>query len=237
MIISHKHKFIFLKTTKTAGTSIELALSRYCHTADVITDLSEEDEVFRPADGLTPRNYMKKFPGDYSFKELARWLLYSENRQRGIYRFGQHSTAENVKKEVGEKIWNSYFKFCFERNPWEKTVSAYFFHLYFTNEKISFPDFVRTKSFYNTSYIYLDKSGHVMVDYIARFENLHSELKYISDVTGIPFDGVLPKAKTGIRPEKKHYSEYYDDETIRIVGEKCRNVIELLGYKFETVKK
>ena len=28
MIISHEHKFIFLKTKKTAGTSIELALSR-----------------------------------------------------------------------------------------------------------------------------------------------------------------------------------------------------------------
>ncbi len=30
MIISHEHKFIFLKTKKTAGTSVELALTRLC---------------------------------------------------------------------------------------------------------------------------------------------------------------------------------------------------------------
>ena len=30
MIVSHEHKFIFLKTKKTAGTSIELALSELC---------------------------------------------------------------------------------------------------------------------------------------------------------------------------------------------------------------
>ena len=42
MIVSHKHKFIFLKTKKTAGTSIELALSRLCGPADVITPLTAD---------------------------------------------------------------------------------------------------------------------------------------------------------------------------------------------------
>ena len=37
MIISHEHKFIFLKTRKTAGTSIELALSDLCGARDIIT--------------------------------------------------------------------------------------------------------------------------------------------------------------------------------------------------------
>ena len=30
MIVSHKHRFIFLKSQKTGGTSLELALSRIC---------------------------------------------------------------------------------------------------------------------------------------------------------------------------------------------------------------
>jgi hypothetical protein len=37
MILSHEHKFIFLRTKKTAGTSIELALFELCGPNDVIT--------------------------------------------------------------------------------------------------------------------------------------------------------------------------------------------------------
>ena len=44
MIISHEHKFIFLKTRKTAGTSIELALSQLCGPNDIITPISPNDE-------------------------------------------------------------------------------------------------------------------------------------------------------------------------------------------------
>ncbi|WP_275670288.1 hypothetical protein [Okeania hirsuta] len=40
MIISHKYKFIFLKTIKTSGTSIEIYLSRFCGDDDVITPIS-----------------------------------------------------------------------------------------------------------------------------------------------------------------------------------------------------
>jgi hypothetical protein len=47
MIISHEHKFIFLKTKKTAGTSIELAVSQLCGPDDVITPLAMADEVLR----------------------------------------------------------------------------------------------------------------------------------------------------------------------------------------------
>ena len=42
MILSHTHKFIYIKTYKTASTSIEAALSAVCGPDDVITPASEQ---------------------------------------------------------------------------------------------------------------------------------------------------------------------------------------------------
>ena len=47
MIISHKHKFIFIKTFKVSGTSMEIALSRYTGKKDILTPLNLEDEIKR----------------------------------------------------------------------------------------------------------------------------------------------------------------------------------------------
>jgi hypothetical protein len=55
MILSLEHKFIFLRTKKTAGTSIELALSDLCGPDDVITPLTREDEARRAGRRLAPR--------------------------------------------------------------------------------------------------------------------------------------------------------------------------------------
>ena len=47
MIVSHEHRFIFVKTHKTGGTSVEIALAEHCGPDDIITPIVEEDEAYR----------------------------------------------------------------------------------------------------------------------------------------------------------------------------------------------
>ena len=67
MIISHKYKFIFFKTSKTAGTSIEIALSKFCDKDDIITPISKEDEQLR-------RKLGYRGPQNYKFS-LSEWIF------------------------------------------------------------------------------------------------------------------------------------------------------------------
>ncbi len=58
MIVSHQHRFVFLKTRKTAGTSVEIALSKICGPDDIISRISPEDEELRAAaGGRGPQNH------------------------------------------------------------------------------------------------------------------------------------------------------------------------------------
>ena len=109
MIVSHKHKFIFLKTNKTAGTSIEIALSRICGPDDIITPLNKEDKSDLTI--LGPQNHLAPF-WSYKPRDIARFLI----RKTPKKNFFNHMSAKSAKKILGDDIWNSYYKFCFEKN-------------------------------------------------------------------------------------------------------------------------
>ncbi len=72
MILSHKHRFIFLKTRKTAGTSIEIALSKFCDNNDIITRITEQDEVLRSKLGFRgPQNFLVG-PSKYALMDILK---------------------------------------------------------------------------------------------------------------------------------------------------------------------
>jgi len=205
LIISHKYKFIFVKTPKTAGTSMEIALARICDSKDVVTRY--EHIVF---DGHVPRNY-----GD----------------------FEQHSSARQIKKAVTPEIWNNYFKFAFERNPFEKMVSMYWFRIGEGGFKGSFKDFCiyckdNPKKFPKGFQIY-GIDNQIAVDFVGRYETLSKDFQHICKKLNLPCEGDLPKIRDQYQKVRKHYSEYYDDECKRIVEEHFSKEISYFKYVFE----
>lgn len=58
MIVSHRHRFIFIKTFKTAGTSLEVFLSGVCGPDDVVTPISPAVEPHRPRNHVGFYNHM-----------------------------------------------------------------------------------------------------------------------------------------------------------------------------------
>lgn len=143
-----------------------------------------------------------------------------------------HGSATEIRKKVGEDIWNDYFKFTFVRNPFEKIVSQYHYNRQvFGLRDYTFKEYVKvfnsggkisTYPQLNTSYI------NEKLDFIGRFENLQQDFDIVCDKISIPRQQ-LPHIN---KCKHKHYTEYYDDETRAIVAEKYAQDIERFGYKF-----
>ena len=52
MLVLHDLKLIFVKTKKTGGTSLEMALSKCATAACIVTPLTEEDDKIKSQLGL-----------------------------------------------------------------------------------------------------------------------------------------------------------------------------------------
>ena len=213
MIVSHQHRLIFLKTRKTAGTSVEIALSRICGPDDTITRLTDEDEELRRSLG-------------------GRGPQHDQSPPLPVKPFN-HMPARGVRRVVGETVWDDYYRFAIERNPWDLVVSQYYWR-YRAEEAPPFDDFVRWPVVHKLA----DKNariyrlrGNVAVDRLLRFESLDADLAEVWRERGLPGEPGLPRAKAYSRPERS-YRELYTPETRDLVGTLFAGVIDELGYDF-----
>jgi hypothetical protein len=230
MIISHEHKFIFLKTKKTAGTSIELALSQLCGPGDVITPLTEVDEALR-ASGRGAQNW--RLHGWWQSPRPL-WQRRFFKFTAEDYGFYNHMPAVEAKALLNDnKAWRSYFKFAFDRNPWDRQVSWYHHRYRRKDTPPPFADFIRAdrRARINNYEIY-SIGGQVAVDFVGRFETLEQDLRHALGQVGLKLEKALPRAKTNFRLNALPYRDYYDGDTSLIVGNWYKREIALLGYAF-----
>jgi hypothetical protein len=226
MIISHTHQFIFIKSAKTAGTSIEAALSNHCSENDIVTPLY-----------------------DYEFNrdENGQWIHHSMNYDD----FHQHDSAISIRNKIGKDAWDSYYKFSIARNPWDRVVSLFnwkarndpslrprkrFYHRIgvpfneLRETKALFSEFVNGDWMTNDRFYVID--DELCVDFIIRYENLSGDFSEVCSRIGL--DNIdLPHLKSGFR-KGYHYSAYYNEQSKSVVADRHSNDIRLFGYRFES---
>ena len=202
MVISHRHKFIFIKTSKTAGTSLEVFLSDVCGEEDVLTPIIPHVEPHRP------RN----------FKDGG---------------FFNHMPGQQIAGLISPEIWDNYFKFCVERNPWDKTLSHFHMLKYRAEEPLSLAQYFEKKSFPRDFGKYTNTMGELLVDKILRYETLDQELGSLFADLGIPYAGSIGVwAKSAYRTDRRHYSNILTAQQADEVAQVFSREIELLGYEF-----
>jgi hypothetical protein len=164
---------------------------------------------------------------------------------------GGHRTVTEYKQIFGETTFNSYFKFAFVRNPWDRVVSIYFFFkkggpIAFQRwaqtqlgENCNFESFVRGCFMREDTYAHkfllpqhkflCDKTGTLMVDFLGRFENFEEDFKRVRERLG----GLGSELKHINASKRGHYKDYYTDETRAIIAQAYRTDIALFGYEFK----
>jgi hypothetical protein len=228
MIISHKHRFIFLKTEKTAGTSLQTALAGLCGPDDIIIG-ARRDPISNKPKGQKPH------------LGIGRYLkVPTEIKRRlpGIGGYYPHMTARQVRSVVGREVWDSYFKFAVERNPWDRQVSNYFHRESRHASKREFEHYLTSPIYRGLHHVRLNNwriytiNNEIAVDAMIRYENLHGEYLDVLQQIGLTDAAALPRRRADHRPEGARYRRYYSDRTVRLIARWYAREIEAFGYEF-----
>jgi hypothetical protein len=219
MLVSHTKRFIYTKTIKTGGTSVEVYFEGYC---------------FRPGEYefTRMRTQYESEAGIVGFRGIKR-------DNDGNYWYN-HAPAAEIKAKIGDEIWNSYFKFCCIRDPFDKLVSAFHFFalpkeqcgsLSFQEIKQEFRRWMGRRQFFDDWDIFTI-DDQTCVDHFIRYESLLQGIEEVCQRLHLPFEpGKLMRLKSDYNPHLCHFGEYYDRDTSQMAADAYARHLERFGYR------
>jgi len=215
MLISHKHKFITIDIPKTATRSLR--------------------ETF------VPQNIID--------------IVGEPNLNAGFY---QHGTAQQCSESLQKLNLNfaDYFSFVIVRNPWDRYYSFFKYYKEYlkryksrdvsvawsaqginqgkmceklfesnTDEAVLRQIIISNRS---QSDYYTNEENQIVVSHIAKFENLNEEFELLCNKVNVKYSPLFHGNKSS---KKGSYHDVYTQQTIDLVAEKERDVIQLNEYE------
>jgi GR25 family glycosyltransferase involved in LPS biosynthesis len=214
MLLTDKYKFIFLKSYKTAGTSVEIFFEQYCDSFLKETHFSKE---------IITKDYIIGFRRE-SIQPIQ------------LPTFYDHIPAYILKENIGKKF-DDYFKFSVIRNPFDMVVSSYFwsYNFYSNRKKDYFEEYIETMidifAKRTKDILYID--NQIILNDFIRFENLINDLERIRKKINLPEPiRKLQKYKSSNRPKNFDYRLCYNKKTRKLVEKHFEYYLNDFNYSF-----
>ena len=210
MIVSHRHKFIFIKTGKTAGTSMEIALSQICGEDDIITPISPRDENSRR---------------ELGFRGPQNTIVNGET-------LVNHDRPPRIRAVLGDDVWSRYFKFTIERNPFDRAISLYWQLIRRERPPGPIGEILATTPERRLSnWTFYAVNDRIVVDHIMRYESLPDELRALEVRFGFgPLNMI--RAKGGHRQDRRPYREVLGPAERALIERVCARELAHFGYRW-----
>ena len=215
--INHDMKAIFIHVHKTGGTYLSYMLNKYYGFKNYYIRRPDHDQFC------------------FNKKKTTKYINY-ENRVHGVLMYYKTSAYINKKMNMTPQKWDSYYKFCFIRNPYDKIISAW---NHVNRYNIPFENYLNLKDTCNdVEYMHLfmpqirniiNERGLININFIGKFENLEEDFQTV--LKNIGFKNIVHEVakKMNARPHD-HYTKYYNQTILDRVNVLLREDFEGLDY-------
>jgi len=223
--INHEKKSIFIHIPKTAGIYVRENLSNYYGFELFCLKRPDHIKICKTDVKLNKNNQL-------CFCNKALSVL-------NYYKTSKHLSDL---MDMDEEKWNTYYKFCFVRNPYDRIVSAWNYTCQTEQLNISFNKYLKLKDIVNENEYFhvffpqskqlLNDKNEICFDFIGKYENLEDDLKKILITIGFKEDEINhTKMAKNKRPHKSKNILIKDQETLEMVNEICNSDFEILDYE------
>lgn len=149
-----------------------------------------------------------------------------------------HISVRQLQASVTPEIWDSYLKFGFVRNPFDRFISTCFFlnrnnpafkasAVPFMKRALTVPRFQQRILVTPQADLLGSDNGQIGIDVVGRYETLQSSYDEICDKIGIPSTELLKKNQS----QHEGYSDYYDDELRELVAAFYAKDFDMFSYE------
>jgi len=240
-IVNRKRGFIFLKTYKTASTSLEIFLITRTKLGDDIYETSRDIlKHGRPKSSLE----IPLLRGQTNYWTGTPRLLRSFVRKLRL-NIEQHSPAARIKSFVGNDFWSSAYKVAPVRNPWDMIISRYEWDRAGRNGRGApltldwneWLDIHLSKPNQLDSFLMADHCT-LAIDGFILFEDIDNSIAEISKSLDVEIPSFYSAGIAEKRMQRKRdYRHYYSDEQAEDVATYHANLLSHVDYQFDGVGK